>query len=239
MTLTPPSIIIASLYLGSIALAQNKPDELKQRILSQAQSLSANDYAFTRTSRTDSTSNGKAEQKVIVEKYDPSKPTDSRWTLVSVDNTAPSAEDLNSFRKGLPKRRVPGYYRLATYFASPASSSTDTHGKVTFHFATLPKDTLLVMDSDVSQNATLDATAGDGNGTPFVEQVQVTIKPMRIKLIAKLDRYESTSHYRMGPDGRPFLAEQIVDLTGSGLGQTGKAHTVSTYSDYRAVANKH
>src|SRR6476620_4630879 len=113
MTLIRPLKIIVILYLSSAppTFAQQSQEELKQRILSQARSISADDYAFTRTSRIEQTSNGKTEQKVTVEKFDPTKPAETRWTLVSVDGAPPSADALNDFRKGSAKRRVPGYHR--------------------------------------------------------------------------------------------------------------------------------
>jgi hypothetical protein len=104
-----------------------------------------------------------------------------------------------------------------------------------FHFNSLPKDSAIVMNSDVSSNTSADVTVSDANGTPFVEQVHLTVRPMRLKLIMKLDHYESTARYRMGADGKPCLAENTADMTGSGMGQEGKAHTVVTYSDYRAI----
>jgi hypothetical protein len=39
----------------------------------------------------------------------------------------------------------------------------------------------------------------------------------------------------MGPDGKPILIENTADMSGSGMGQEGKMHTVITYSDYRSV----
>jgi hypothetical protein len=230
--------IIAVLFLSSSAFAQNKPDELKQRILSQTQSLSADDYAFTRTIKSDSVSNGKTEQHVNIDKFDPTKSGDARWTLVSRDGAPPSADVLSQYKKDAPKRRVPGYYRLAGYFGSAATASTDSRGRTVFHFAALPKDIVKVMDSDVSQNATADATVSETDGTAFVEQLHVTVRPTRIKLIAKLDSYEFTAHYRVGPEGKPLLMEQTTDMAGSGMGQEGKVHTVVTYYDYRAVGNK-
>src|SRR5436190_16474210 len=145
--------IIAGLCLASapFALAQHNQDELKQRILAQAQNVSPDDYAFTRTVRIEQTSNGKTEQKLTVEKFDPAKPAESRWTLVSVDGAPPSADALKTFRTDSAKRRVPGYYRLAEYFATPATSSADSRGRTVFHFNALSKDTVKVMDSDVSQ----------------------------------------------------------------------------------------
>jgi hypothetical protein len=230
--------IITVLFLSSAAVAQNKPDELKQRILSQAQSIGADDYAFTRTIKSDGTSNGKTEQHVNIDKFDPTKSGDARWTLVSRDGAPPSADALSQYKKDAAKRRVPGYYRLANYFGSPATASTDSRGRTVFHFTALPKDIVKVMDSDVSQNATADASVSDADGTPFVEQLHVTVRPTRIKLIAKLESYEFTARYRIGPEGKPLLMEQTTDMAGSGMGQEGKAHTVVTYYDYRAVGNK-
>ena len=240
MKTNQPLTIIAVLCLGAAtaALAQNNKDELKQRILTQAQSASPDDFAFTRTVRNEQTSNGKTEKHVNIEKFDPTKPADARWMLVSVDGAPPTADALKSFRTEAAKRRVHGYARLAGYFGSPATASTDSHGRTVFHFAALPKDTVKVMDSDVSQNATVDASVSDANGVPFAEQIHVIVKPMRIKLLMKLERYESTARYRIGSEGKPVLIEQTADMTGSGMGQEGRGHTVATYSDYRLVGNQ-
>lgn len=236
---TPSSFtILAMLVLSSAAFAQNKTDELKQRILAQAQSIGQDDYAFTRTIKVESTSNGKTEQHVSIDKFDPTKSGEARWTLVSRDGAPPSADALSQYKKDAPKRRVPGYYRLANYFGSPATASTDSRGRTVFHFTALPKDSVKVMDSDVSQNAAADASVSEADGVSFVEQLHVTVRPMRLKIIAKLENYEFTARYRIGPEGKPLLMEQATDLAGSGMGQEGKAHTVVTYSDYRTVGNR-
>jgi hypothetical protein len=229
--------LIAALVIAvaSTALTQQKPDELKQRVLAQAQSISPDDYTFTRTIRSEQTSNGKTEKKVTIDKFDPTKPAEARWTLVSVDGAPPSADALKTFRTDSAKRRVSGYYRLAGYFGSPATASTDSRGRTVFHFAALPKETVKVMDSDVSQNATADASVTDANGVTFVEQLHVSVRPTRLKLIAKLNSYEYTARYRIGPEGKPLLIEQTSDMSGSGMGQTGAGHTAVTYSDYRPV----
>jgi hypothetical protein len=232
--------IMAVVCLGAAAtaLAQHNQDELKQRILAQAQSIGPDDYAFTRTIKSESTSNGKTEQHLNIDQFDPTKSGDSRWTLVSRDGAPPSADALSQYKKDAPKRRVPGYYRLVNYFGSPATASSDSRGRTVFHFTALPKDIVKVMDSDVSQNATADASVSEADRVPFVEQLHVTVRPMRIKLIAKLESYEFTARYHIGREGKPLLIEQTSDMAGSGMGQEGKVHTVVTYSDYRAVANR-
>jgi hypothetical protein len=230
-------IAMLCLALSLTILAENNSDALKQRILAQTQSIGPDDYAFTRTVRSEQTSNGKTEKHVNVEKFDPTKPAEARWTLVSVDGAPPSADVLSRFQKEAPKRRVPGYYRLAKYFGTSATTSTDSQGRTVFHFDSLPKDTAIVFDSDVSQNTAADVSVSEANGVPLAEHVHLTVRPMRIKLLMKLERYESTARYRLGPEGKPLLIEHTADMTGSGMGQEGKVHTVATYSDHRIVGN--
>ncbi len=230
--------LFALVIFAPPTFAEAKADELKQRLLAQAQSCGPDDYAFTRTTRSAQTSGGQTEETVVVEKFDPAKTGDARWLLVSKDGAPPPASDTEKYRQGSAKRRVPGYHRLAGYFGSPATATTDAQGRTVFHFATLPKETLMVMGSDASANGTIDATTGDANGTPFIEQVRVTLRPMRVKLIAKIERYEATNRFRMSPEGKPLLLEQVSDVSGSGLGKTGSVHTVITYSDYRSLGKK-
>src|SRR5262245_35458778 len=235
------SVLAAALVFGpagaASVFAQSAASELQQRVLAQAKSMSPDDYAFTRTVRSDSTYGGKDEHRVTVEQYDPARPPERRWTLVSVDGAPPSEEELKRYSAASPTRRVPGYYRLAGYFGTGATVSTDPRGRTVLHFGALPKDAVVVMDSDVSEDAVVDASVADAGGTPFVEEVRVTVKPTRIKLVAKLQKYEAVGRYRLGPEGKPLLVEQTSDVAGSGLGQEGKVHTVSTYSDYRFVRN--
>ena len=235
MKLARPLILIAIVQLSSAALAQPGVAEVKQRILSQAQSSGADDYAFTRTVRSEPIANGRRETTVIVDKYDPTKRGEARWTLVSVNGAPPSAEALRKYRKESPKRRVPGYHRLANYFGGQVTSETDSRGRTVFRFASLPKESVWVFNADLSHNSTAEAVVGEANGVPFVEQVRLSIKPTRVLLIMKLEQYESTSRFRMGPEGKPLLVEQVADMAGYGLGQEGRLHQVITYSDYRAV----
>src|SRR2546423_743018 len=234
MKVDPNLAIAVFLFLGPVAFAQN-PDDLKQRILARAKSLSADDYAFTRTIRSEQNSGAKAETKVEVEKFDPSKSTDARWTLVSVNNAPPSADDLKQFQKDSAKYRVPGYYRLAGYFGSPAAATTDARGRTTFRFTAPPTGTVIVFNSDVYQNAAIEATVNEGDGAPFVEEVHYMVSSMRIKLVMKLESFESTARYQLGPEGKPLLIEQVSDIVGSGMGKQGKLHQVTTYRDYRVV----
>src|ERR1044072_5169804 len=189
ITLAKVAIIAAAVFFACplSGRAEDKTNDLKQRLLTQAQNAGPDDYAFTRTSKTESLSNGKTETRTVVEKYDPTKSGDARWTLVSMDGAAPSADALSKYKKDTPARRVPGYYRMAKYLGTNATTSTDSRGRTVFHLGSLPKDTALVMNSDVSSNTSADVTVSEAGGTAFAEQVHLTVKPMRLKLIMKLE----------------------------------------------------
>ena len=221
------------LGLSPVAVAQQNTDELKQRVLAQAQCLSPDDYAFTRTIRSETNSKGKTEKKVTVEKFDPTKPADARWTLVSIDGAAPTADQLKNHEKEAAKRAtVPGYHRVAAYFGMPATA-TESGGKTVFRFASLPKGSISILGTDVSHNASAEAFVSEANGAPLVEQVRITVKPMRVKLLMKIDRMENIARYRIGPGGKPFLMESSSDMSGSGMGQEGTMRNTTTYGDYR------
>src|SRR5437588_193700 len=81
---------LVSLTITATALAQHNSDELKQHVLEQAKASSPDQYAFTRTIRSEQSSGGKTDQKITVEKFDPTKPADARWTLASVNGAPPS-----------------------------------------------------------------------------------------------------------------------------------------------------
>jgi hypothetical protein len=230
--------IIALLCLGSAArgFAQQNNDELKQRVLAQAQSLNADDYAFTRTTHSEATLIGKTVKAVSIETFDPTKPADARWTLVSIDGAPPSVAKLKKYRKEAAKRRVvPGYHRIANYFGAPATVASGPGGKTVFRFATLPKGSVSIQETDLSQLASGEASVTEADGAPFVEQVSFTLKPKRAHVI---DRYQTTFRYRIGAGGKPFLTETTSDLFGSGLGLKAAMHNATTYSDYRLVGNR-
>ena len=238
MNTNQTTTIIALLCLGFAVpgFAQQNNDELKQRILAQAQSVSADDHAFTRTIRSEATIIGKTIKAVSIEKFDPTKSADARWTLVSVDGAPPSAAQLRKYRKKAAKRRVvPGYHRIANYFGAPATVASEADGKTVFRFDTLPKGSISIKETDLSQLASGEASVTEADGAPFVDQARFTLKPKRAHII---DRYETTFRYRLGPGGKPFLTETTSDLFGSALGLKATMHNAITYSDYRLVSNK-
>ncbi|HEX4667473.1 MAG TPA: hypothetical protein VH207_12815 [Chthoniobacterales bacterium] len=65
------AIAAVAVWLASMFIAHGQPNDLKQRILAQAQSVGADDYAYTRTVRSEPTPGGKTETTITVDHYDP------------------------------------------------------------------------------------------------------------------------------------------------------------------------
>lgn len=228
-----PALII---LLPLAACVAADADALKERIIAHARTVTPEDYSYTRTVRTESNEGEKKEERVVIERFDPSKALDQRWTLVSIDGKPPTADQLTIHRKELPKRRLAYYGRVAGYFGKPATSTTDAKGRTIFRFASLPKETVMVNDSDLSANATGEVVVDTSGATPFAEEVRFSsTKPIRVKLIAKIERLETMTRYRLMPDGKPVPIESTSDTVGSMLGKEGRIHIKVAYTDHRAV----
>jgi len=211
-------------------------DALKARIIARARTVAAEDYSYTRTVRTESTEGDKKEEHVVVERWDPAKPLEQRWTMISIDGKPPGVDQLKDYHKALPKRRLAHYGRVAGYFSKPTTSTVDAKGRTVLHLASLPKETVMVSDADISANATGEVAVNTTGATPFIEEARfVSIKPTRVKLIAKIDSFEMMTRYRLMPDGKPVPIELVSDMSGSMLGQQGRIRTRITYTDHRAA----
>ena len=212
---------------SSLLAAEEASDALKQRIVALARSVGPDDYAFTRTARAEQSEGTEKKTRTTEERFDPRKPAAQRWTLVSIDGRPPTEAELTSHRKESPKRRVANYGRVADYFGAPATTTAGANGRTVFRFTALPKESLVLNDFDLSTSAIAEANVDANAAVPFVEQVRFTLtKPTRVKLVAKVEKMEATTRYRMLPDGKPVPVEQVSDMTGSMLGKRGRIRTV-------------
>ena len=236
--MNPKTFGLAAAAIGLLCVARARSaDEnagaLPERIVALAKTVTADDYAFTRTARVEEIQADKTETHVTLEKFDPRKPVEQRWTLLEVDGRAPTADELKAHRKEAPKRRVAHYGRVANYFGSPSTTSTGQAGRIVFRFTQLPKESLVVTNADLSSSAVAEATVDTTAAVPFVERVQFTLtKPTRLMVVAKVEQLEATTRYRMLPDGKPVPVEQVSEMSGSMLGKSGQIKTVLTYTDY-------
>lgn len=219
------------LFFPAPALA----DALLDRLVADARAIGPDDFAWTRTLRTEQRSGDTVEARASVERYDPSRPAAQRWTLVSVDGRAPTPGELKDYAKAMAQAIVPSYGRLARYFGGGAQRAANGDRTV-YRAARLPKGALTIGKADLSAGARAEAVIADG-AKPYVERLDiVSTKPVRMMLVAKVERLDATSRYKLMPDGRAVLTEQISEMRGSMMGRSGSLRTVATFSDHRAVA---
>jgi hypothetical protein len=229
--------LVASFPLAvSLAAEASNADALKERIIAHARTVTPDDYAYTRTIRSESTEGNKKEERVVVDRWDPAKPQDQRWTLVSINGQPPNADQLKNYTKETPKRRTVYYGRIAEYFGKPATSATDAKGQTVFRLASLPKETVVASGTDISGNATGELVVETSDATPFIEEVRfVSTKATRVKLVALIERFEAVNRYKMMPNGKPVPLESSSEMNGSMMGKQGIIRTKVSYSDHRAV----
>ncbi|HEV3410729.1 MAG TPA: hypothetical protein VG095_10570 [Chthoniobacterales bacterium] len=209
---------------------------MKERIIGHARTVTAEDHAYTRTVRTETIEPGKTQERVVRERWDPSAPVEQRWKLISVNGREPDAAELTRYRKELPKRRQAHYGRVADYLAKADATRAERDGRTMFRLTRLPNGTVTAGDADLSANATGELLVNNNGGVPFVEEARfTTTKPTRVKLVARIERFEITTRYRMMPDGKPVPVELVSDLRGSMLGREGRVRTHITYVDHRTA----
>ena len=209
-------------------------DALLDRLLADARASGADEFAWTRTTRTEQRHGGETKVRTVIQRYDPSLPPARRWTLVSIDGRAPTADERAEYDKGRIEAQVPSYGRIAGYLNARMQRS-DAAGRPVYRGVGMPKGMFMVNKHDLSAKAGVEAHVAEGL-KPYVEQVKlVSGEPFRMMLVAKVDRVEGITRYKLMPDGRPVIAEQEMVTTGSMMGKSGTIRSISTYSDHRAV----
>ena len=225
------AIGIVALVAGTIAApAAAMADPLQDQVLAAMRATRTADIAFTITSRVEQTGSA---AKTIVARCDPRNAANGGWTLVSIDNRAPTAKE----RKDAAKNRgpVPGYARLAAWFGGPATRIAATAGSVTYRFDRLPIGTVKLGSHDASADTIAEATL-DTAHAPYVSRVRfVSTASFRIMLVAKVERFVIETGYAPLTDGRVFPSEGITSFGGSLMGKAATIATRTRFSDVHSV----
>ena len=75
-----PALVTFLPFASFLAADANNSDTtaLKERIIAHARTVTAEDYAYTRTVRAETTEGDKKEESVIVDRWDPARPLEQR-----------------------------------------------------------------------------------------------------------------------------------------------------------------
>ncbi|MCD0488062.1 hypothetical protein LPB86_07465 [Pedobacter sp. MC2016-14] len=167
------------------------------------------------------------KETVTVAKFDPSKPENQHWTVISVKGKAPSAGDVKTFLKNHGK--------------SPTLVKTDNQ---TYRIDQETKDLLVISYKQDPASLTADASFMKdcrlymtiNIKTKRLEKLQsLNEKPLKIKIFnaEKLDlvvKYQYDDNQQ-----RYFPISEDLNLMVKFLGQLSPMETISEYSNYKKM----
>ncbi len=222
------AIVICLVAIPGLAHA----DALQQQVLAAAKSVTAADFAFTQTVRFERTG---TPAKQFVQRYDPRRGKDA-WTLLKVDDHAPTAKEIADSAKISARAKPPTYARISEWFGAPATRVAATPTTVTYRFVNLPKGAIKMGPYDASSNTTIEAVVNTAGRIPFVERARFTSNnSFRMMLVVKVDRFVITATNRLLPDGRPVSDSTTTEFAGSLMGKDATLKTRTVYSDFAGV----
>ena len=224
--------LIAVSVMALTAPQVSRADALQQQVTAAAKAVTAGDFAFTQINRFERTG---TPAKQFVQRYDPRRGA-SAWTLVKIDDRAPTAKEAADSAKRSAKAQVPTYARVAEWFGAPATRVATTPTTVTYRFASLPKGVVKMGSHDASANTSVEAVVNTAGKTPYVERARFSSNtPFRMFVVAKVERFTFNSTYRLLPDGRPVNEAVATEFAGSFMGNAQTMKTRTVYSDYAAA----
>lgn len=201
------------LTIALLAALPARADALLDQIVAGARAAAP--MGFQRTAVIEP---GDPKQPTVkrVDRFDPAAPEPKRWTLVSVNGAPPTAKDQDQYRKQVTSVPAPGYYRIATFLSAGAVRAAHAQGHAVYRVAKLPAGSVKANGFDLSSRLSAELMVDQRGARPTVSRVRIYLaKPIRIMVVAKLDRFEAVSDYAAGGSGTPVLVAQSSDVTGS------------------------
>jgi hypothetical protein len=222
--------LILAVAAAGLASEPARADALQDQVLAAARTIKPAAYRFLRTIATSATGN---EQRTFVEQFDPRKPANEQWTLLSVNGQAPTAKQLASARKAR-REPMPGYFEQIKWFGGAATRADSAPGSVTYRFASLPKGTLKIGSHDASADTQAEVLVNTRGRAPFVEAVRMTTtKSFSMMLVASVKSVVISYNYAALDDGQVMLTGTTSQISGSMMGKSGEMRTTMTLADYQ------
>lgn len=222
----PAAFFLLSVLVWSAA-ATPVPPEL-DRALKLYRAEGAPLWALTQTTVATGTT--------MVERFDPSKPEFSRWTLLQKNGAAPSDDDLKDYHDRL-SRRTAGTAPNIKDQIDPASCEKISEDPVhaVFSFRMKPGD----RDDRSAAHMRVFFTLNKNAGT--IEQVRIaSTEPFSPMLATKITDAETIMLYTVPSADRPVLLQRVtVRMRGRVLWlKSLDADMTVTYSDYVFVGRR-
>jgi hypothetical protein len=221
----PLLLLAAAPVLADMAAPAVAP--LRDRLVADAGALPPSRLLFDRASETSRTGGGKTSTNRLTDTWN-----GKQWQLVSTHGRAPSASERAGHEGTAAAMPVPGYYQLAPIVAAATASSIDAQGRTLLLIPIMPANSVRTDTSDISQHMQGEVRLARTADGLWVDQLRVTARePFKLNMLLKVVRFEQTSEYALGVDGKPRLIRQKSEANGAIFGFPGgeKAQTSFVY----------
>jgi len=215
--------LAAVLLVAARSPAPSGFDDLLKQLHTESKRVNETTFGFERV--TEAIQDGK--RTLRVDRYDPNAAR--KWTLVSMDGRPPTRDELQKYDKGLADWKVPNYGRVAELIENtkPSRIAPDRYG-----LDDLPPEILDKRARIFASHVSTELKVGGPPGEPYVTESQVFApKPFRVMVVARIDKFVAISRYAPGPDGRPRIRSQEVDLKLTIMAAPRRVQSRMTYRD--------
>lgn len=161
---------------------------------------------------------------ITIAQFDPSRPKEEQWSVISVDGKSPSKGDISSFRKNKTKPQSSEKTDDASY-----KIEKETADQLVLSYksdaTSLSRETAFLKDCRLYMTINLK--------TRKLEQVQaLNEKPVKIAIL-NADQLDLTIRYVQNEESkRYFPVNEQLNIQAKFLGQKVDVETVTEYSNY-------
>lgn len=205
--------------LACIIFAMNCQTALADTLIDQVLPLMKADdqhqWSLIRTA-TDFDSKGNPKNHTVAQ-YDGSQPEGQRWSLMMLDNRAPSLRDINNFSTTFNKvPSLPCYSSMAAYLERNPKKISEKAGLVTYRVTNLPPGSTMLKGHDVSKFLMADLVIDQNAAQPYLREVHIFApEPFRPLTGAKVNHLDRVLHFTLNALGLPVLADHNMQGDGS------------------------
>jgi hypothetical protein len=196
---------------------------INESVLDPQNKQSSEDYAYD----LKYTSISGNKESVTLVQYDPSKPADERWTVISVKGKTPSSSEVKTFKKNHSKQPVTAKVDDATYLVE---KETPDYLVISYKQdpASIPQETQFMKDCRLHMTINLK--------TKKMEKLQsLNEKPLKIKIF-NAEKLDLVIKYNWNEQEKRYFTEsEDLNLIVKFLGQLTPMETISEYSNYRKI----
>jgi hypothetical protein len=222
-------LLVSTCLLATAALRAGPIPPALEKALAGFQAEGTKGWAFTQSTRS--------AQKSLVERFDPSKPEFSRWTLLQKNDRAPTEDELKEYNDMLTRRTrgqtAPNVKDQVNRDSCELLGMEDGHARYRFQLKPGGED------DESAEHMVVIFSLHEPTGT--IARVELTtVRPFSPMFAVKIEEARTVINYTLPEENRPTLLQDIaVHVRGRAMYFKSLDEDMTvTYSDYAPPVKK-